>query len=268
MVLTAVGAFLISSQLQTGWLEIAVLAIGGFCVTGASNILNEVLERDFDKLMRRTANRPLASGRMSVSEAVLAAGLLSLVGITMLALFNAFCALLGMIALLIYAFVYTPLKRHSSAAVFIGAISGALPILIGVVAFTGEVTLLALALFSIQFCWQYPHFWSIAYKGYQDYNNAGFKFIPSDTMHNAPSRSIGRSSVIMSIAILPFLGLLFYAGIDSVPSLVLLLIMTLALLAFAIRFKVQFDDRSALALMIASIVYIPALLLTLIIGIV
>ncbi len=266
VVLTAIGAFLIASQLQTGWLELAVLGIGGFCVTAASNILNEVLERDYDKLMKRTMNRPLAAGRMSVSEAVLAAGLLSLVGITLLALFNPFCSLLGMIALLLYAFVYTPLKRHSTSAVFIGAISGALPILIGVVAFTGQLTWLALTLFMIQFCWQYPHFWSIAFKSYADYRIAGFKFIPSESRNQLPSRQIGTSSVVMSIAILPLIALLSFSGIESMLSLSLLSVLTFGLIAVSIRFKVRFDNKSALVLLLTSIVYIPAILLVLIIG--
>jgi len=265
VVLTAVGSYLIASGLTASNIELLVLGLGGFFVTAASNALNEVLERDYDKLMSRTMNRPLAAGRMTVSEAVLAAGLFSLSGITLLALFNPFCALLGMIALILYAFVYTPLKRHSSAAVFIGAISGALPMLIGVVAYTGEITYLALSLFMIQFFWQYPHFWSIAFKGYKDYKIAGFKMVPEGD-GELPSKSIGRSAIVMSIGIIPFVLMLSFAGINSPIVIGTLILLSLVLLGLSFRFHLKFDSRSALTLLFGSIIYIPLVLLVLIIG--
>lgn len=267
VVLTAVGSFVIASQLTAGLFEIMTLALGGFFVTAASNSLNEVLERDYDKLMSRTANRPLASGRMTVSEAVLAAGLFSMLGVTLLALFNPLCGLLGMIALILYAFVYTPLKRYSSAAVLIGAISGALPMLIGVVAFTGEITYLALGLFLLQFFWQFPHFWSIAFKGYKDYQKAGFKFIPYGD-ESIPNKSIGHSSVYMSLGLFPVLGLLYFAGIDSIICLVSLGILTIVFASLAYRFNNRFDDKSALTLLFGSIAYIPLVLIFIILGLI
>ena len=265
VVFTAVGSYVIASGLTAGYVELAILGLGGFFVTAASNALNEVLERDCDRLMTRTKNRPLAAGRMKISEAVLAAGLFSLSGITLLALFNPLSALLGMIALILYAFVYTPMKRHSSAAVFIGAIAGALPILIGFVAFTGEITLLAMTLFMIQFFWQYPHFWSIGFKGYEDYKKAGFKFIP-ESGENLPARTIGINSIIMSSCILPLIGLLYYAGIESLISLGILSVMSIMFIMLSVRFYINFDNKSALILLLGSIVYIPMVLLVLIIG--
>lgn len=265
VVLTAVGSFIIASGLTVTWIQVLLLGLGGFLVTGASNAINEVLERDHDKYMKRTMNRPLVTGRISVSEAVLAAGMMCMVGITLLSLFNPLCGLLGMIAFVLYAFIYTPLKRYSSAAVFVGAISGAMPMLIGVVAFTGELTLLALSLFLIQFFWQYPHFWSIAFKGYKDYKKAGFKFIPEGN-ENVPSKEIGISGILMSLMLIPALGLLFYAGIQSWVTIGVLGLMTISFIALAIRFHLKFDEKTALQLLLGSIAYIPAALLMIIIG--
>jgi protoheme IX farnesyltransferase len=265
VVFTAVGSFIIASGLTVTWIQVLLLGLGGFLVTGASNAINEVLERDHDKYMKRTMNRPLVTGRISVSEAVLAAGMMCMVGITLLSLFNPLCGLLGMIAFVLYAFIYTPLKRYSSAAVFVGAISGAMPMLIGVVAFTGELTLLALSLFLIQFFWQYPHFWSIAFKGYKDYKKAGFKFIPEGD-ENVPSKEIGISGILMSLMLIPALGLLFYAGIQSWVTIGILGLMTISFIALAIRFHLKFDEKTALQLLLGSIAYIPAALLMIIIG--
>ena len=265
VVFTAVGSFIIASGLTVTWIQVLLLGLGGFLVTGASNAINEVLERDHDKYMKRTMNRPLVTGRISVSEAVLAAGMMCMVGITLLSLFNPLCGLLGMIAFVLYAFIYTPLKRYSSAAVFVGAISGAMPMLIGVVAFTGELTLLALSLFLIQFFWQYPHFWSIAFKGYKDYKKAGFKFIPEGN-ENVPSKEIGISGILMSLMLIPALGLLFYAGIQSLVTIGVLGLMTISFIALAIRFHLKFDEKTALQLLLGSIAYIPAALLMIIIG--
>ena len=143
--------------------------IGGFLITGAANALNQALEKGYDARMSRTANRPLPSGRMEESTAVLIAGVMSVFGLIILANLSLWSALLGAISLLLYAFVYTPLKRVSSVAVFVGAIPGALPVLIGTVSAQGELTVLGLCLFAIQFFWQFPHFWAISWLGHQDY---------------------------------------------------------------------------------------------------
>ena len=156
VVFSAVMAYLIAATGTVNWVAVMILALGGFFVAGAANALNQVLERDYDKLMKRTADRPIAAGRMSVSEGVLTAGLLGILGLMLLALFNPWASFFGMMALLSYAFLYTPMKRISPAAIAIGAFPGALPMLIGCVAFQHELTSLALALFALQFFWQFP----------------------------------------------------------------------------------------------------------------
>ena len=129
---------------------------------------------DYDKQMKRTENRPLVTGKMSISEAVLIAGIMSLVGVSLLALFNPLCAFMGMVSLISYAFIYTPLKRQSNIAVMVGAFPGAMPMVIGCTAAEGgQLTILGLSLFALQFVWQFPHFWAIAWLGDEDYKNAG-----------------------------------------------------------------------------------------------
>jgi len=178
VVFSSVVAYMIAAGEQSSWLAIGILAMGGFWVTGAANALNQVLEKDFDKQMKRTADRPLASGRMKMGEAVLAAGFMSLLGISLLALFNPWTAFLGTLALVSYAFIYTPMKRVGPEAVVIGAVPGALPTLIGCTAAQGELSWLGVALFVAQFLWQFPHFWSIGFLGYDDYHKAGYQLVP------------------------------------------------------------------------------------------
>ena len=164
---------------MVSWVAVLLLGVGGFLVTGAANALNQVLEKDYDKLMKRTANRPLAAERMTTSTAVLMAGLMCLLGTFCLSAFNAWAGLLGMLSMVLYAFVYTPMKRFSPLAVVVGAIPGALPLMIGCVAVEGYLSGLAIALFAIQFFWQFPHFFAIAWVGDEDYKRAGFNLLPN-----------------------------------------------------------------------------------------
>ncbi|MBK6995856.1 MAG: protoheme IX farnesyltransferase [Lewinellaceae bacterium] len=161
------------------WGSMLLLAVGGFLVTGAANALNQVLERDYDRLMPRTANRPVVTGRMSVSTAVLLAGLMALFGISMLSWFNPLTGFLGTLSLISYAFIYTPMKRSTPLAVVVGAVPGALPLIIGCVAYEGFISPTAWMLFGLQFLWQFPHFWAVAWLADEDYKKAGFYLLPS-----------------------------------------------------------------------------------------
>jgi protoheme IX farnesyltransferase len=216
-------AFAIAGCGNVSLSAIILLTIGGFLVTGSANALNEVLEREYDQQMSRTSNRPLASGRMSVSEGVLAAGLMAFFGVSTLALFNPLTASLGIVSLLSYAFVYTPMKRISQISVAVGAIPGALPTLIGVVAFEGKISELGLLLFTIQFLWQFVHFWAIAWLADDDYKKAGFIFLPSkygnkDSMTGLYSLFFGILLIVISIYGF-YLG---YTGLYSTIFLVML----------------------------------------------
>ncbi len=263
VVFTAISSFLIASELQFTWLQILLLGIGGFGVAGASNTLNQVLEKDYDKLMQRTMNRPVTAGRMTVSHAVLFAGVLCLVGITALSMFNVWASFLGMLAFVTYAFVYTPLKRHSRAAVLVGAIAGAMPMAIGVVAYSGELTLLAVLLFSIQFAWQYPHFWAIGFLGHEDYKKAGFNFVPM--AGQKPCRSISWVSVLYCIVLLLLPLILIQLGYVGVTGGVSIVVLALVYLWYAVSFYRHFNMASAKKLMFSSLLYIPFVMIILII---
>lgn len=176
---SAVMSYAIVTNGDVNWGAMLLLAVGGFLVTGSANALNQVLERDFDRLMPRTANRPVVTGRMSVSTAVLLAGLMALFGITMLSVFNPLTGFLGTLSLISYAFVYTPMKRSTALSVAVGAIPGALPLIIGCVAYEGYISPTAWMLFALQFLWQFPHFWAVAWLADEDYKKAGFYLLPS-----------------------------------------------------------------------------------------
>ena len=178
VVISSALAYIAAVGLNINFVVLALLCIGGFCCTAASNALNQVLERDFDKLMTRTENRPLAAGRMKTSEAVLFSGLMLLIGTAMLSLISPLASLLCMLSVVIYSFVYTPLKRYTTLSVAIGAIPGSLPVLIGAVAGSGTITILGISLFAIQFMWQFPHFWAIGWLSFDDYKKAGYKLLP------------------------------------------------------------------------------------------
>ena len=255
VVFSAIMGFLIASNGVINWTALAILALGGFLVTGAANTLNQVLEREFDQKMKRTANRPLAAGRMQVSEAVMLAGLMSMAGIILLALFNPLTALLGMLSLICYSFIYTPLKRVGPIAVFVGAIPGALPAMIGVVALQGGLTPLALALFGIQFMWQFPHFWAIAWVGHEDYTNAGFRLLPS--ADGEKDASAGFQSMIYALLILPCIWTPYYLGITGIISASLLTACTLIYAFLGWELYKKCTREAALKLMFSSFIYLP-----------
>jgi protoheme IX farnesyltransferase len=182
VVISAAIAFAVASK-ELNWVKMGWLVLGGFLVTGSSNGFNQILERDLDKLMTRTQNRPLPQDRMSVAEAMVLASVTGIAGIVILWIFmNPLSGILGLLALILYTVVYTPLKRVTPFAVFVGAFPGAIPPLLGCVAATdgfGSIELIGWILFAGQFIWQFPHFWAIAWVLDDDYKKAGFKMLPS-----------------------------------------------------------------------------------------
>ena len=263
VVFSAVIAYLIAAQGSINWIAVAALGVGGFLITAAANTLNQVLERDYDKMMNRTANRPLATGRMSVSEAVMIAGFLSLVGIMLLATFNPWTALLGTISLISYAFVYTPMKRVSPIAVLIGAVPGALPTAIGVVAVEGTITPLAIALFAIQFFWQFPHFWAIAWVGHEDYTRAGFQLLPSKT--GEQDENAGFQSFIYAILLLLVSWMPYALGATGLISAIVLTILGMVYAFYSWELYKKCTREAALKLMFCSFFYLPIALIVLLI---
>ncbi len=244
------------------WFNFIMLTIGGFLVTGSANALNQVLERDFDKLMDRTKERPLPSGQMTVSEAVLIGGIFAAVGITCLSLINPICAFLGTLSLIIYAFVYTPMKRYSTASVAIGAIPGALPVLIGTVAGEGYISAFGLALFMIQFLWQFPHFWAIGWLSFADYKKAGYKLLPINKEGNI-DENLGFYSAIYAFFLIPTCISIYLIDVRvSMVACILSVILAMVYLYFCIAFQQKSERKTAMRLMFSSFFYLPLILAT------
>jgi heme o synthase len=255
VVFSATLSYITTVKGSINWKEVAVLALAGFLVTGASNALNEVFEKDFDKQMKRTENRPLATGRMTVSEAVLAAGLMSLIGLMLLATFNPLTVLLGSLSLVSYAFVYTPMKRVSPIAVMIGAIPGALPAMIGSVAVSGTMTTLAMSLFAIQFLWQFPHFWAIAWLADEDYKKAGFNLLPSTD--GRLDSSVGWNSFMYALFMIPASVAPYALGYTGVVSAIILTVSAAIFAYFAFQLYQKCNNEAARSLMFCSFFYLP-----------
>lgn len=259
VVISSIFGFFIVSQGNFSWVNVLTLFVGGFLVTGAANALNQVFEKDYDILMKRTANRPVASGRMKQTEAIIFAGIACIIGISLLSTFNSVTAFLGMISLVLYAFVYTPLKRYSTIAVAVGAIPGALPVLIGMTAYEGRITVFALLLFVIQFLWQFPHFWAIGFLGYEDYKRAGYKLLPES--NGEIDRNLGLSSMFYATLIIP-VALIMQIRISeiSLTSTVISVILSLIYMYCCFQLHSRFDKKSALILMFYSFLFLPLIL--------
>ncbi len=254
VVFSAVMGYLIATGSQFSWASIILLSLGGFLVTGASNALNQVIEKDTDKLMDRTSDRPLPAGRMSVSEAISAAIFMGLTGVAILWIaFNPLTGVLSFFSLLIYAFIYTPSKKLTSFSVLIGAIPGALPPLLGWVAAKNEIGLEGLILYAIQFIWQFPHFWAIAWVLHDDYLKAGFKMLPG----KGRTKSSAFQTLAYTICLIP-LG--FFPELFGFANTAVTLLLVLTGIFFTMQALKLFGDcemRSAQKLMFGSFIYLP-----------
>jgi protoheme IX farnesyltransferase len=255
VVFSAVIGFLLGAKEGYHMANIFWLMLGGLLVTGASNAINQIIERDIDKLMLRTQNRPLAAARMSVLEAMLASGFMGIAGILLLWYqFNATAGIMAAVSLLTYAFLYTPLKRIHSIAVLVGAIPGALPTAIGYVCATGTIDLVAVLLFAIQFLWQFPHFWAIAWVQYDDYMNANIMLLPSAGGKNKSSalQNVIYTFVLLVVSVMPY----YFAMIGIAGTLVIIFMGSLFLWQ-AVQLWNTCDDHDAKKLMLGSFAYLP-----------
>lgn len=230
------------------------LVIGGFSITGASNGFNQIIERDIDKKMPRTSNRPLATGRMSVTEALISSFAFAIIGLVLLYQINFYSAVLGLLSLFMYVFLYTPLKRISPWAVFVGAFPGAIPPMLGAVAFSGEFGMFAGIMFFVQFMWQFPHFWAIAWVLDEDYKKGGFSLLPSKGRKDKVSAIwiLISSMVMIPAGILPYI----YEQTGT-TSLVVGTIAGIGFFAIALKFYITREDKLARKLMFASFFYLP-----------
>ena len=256
---SAVFGFLLSSN-YINYFSLFILIISGFFITGSSVINNQIIEKNSDKLMNRTKNRPLPTNKISSINALFISLALSISGLILMVLFlNKLTALLSFFSLIIYTFLYTPLKKVGPIAVFVGAIPGALPPLIGWAASTNEIPLEALIIFSIQFIWQFPHFWAIAWVSDDDYKKAGFKLLPNNGKKNLPT-AVNIMTYTMFLIPLGLLPTIFgitglVSGVVAVVCAILFLIQTLWLIK-------DYSKTSALRIMFGSFIYLPVVQLT------
>jgi protoheme IX farnesyltransferase len=261
VVFSASISFLIGSQIVTAtnvngvinWVNWAKLIVGGFLITGAANGFNEIIEKDLDRLMTRTADRPLPAGRMTNGQALVLSLLMGIGGTYLLGSLNLLTGFLSVFAILLYAFVYTPLKQKSPISVFVGAIPGALPPLIGYVAANPTIDQIALILFGIQFIWQFPHFWAIAWVLDDDYKLAGFRLLPTGKRNRVSAViTFIFTLVLVPVSILPtFYGYGgYYVGGVS-------LLMSLIFLYQSFVLMRTLEIKSARQLMFGSFIYLP-----------
>jgi protoheme IX farnesyltransferase len=247
--------YALAAQNNINWVSLCMLTLGGFLLSGASVVINQVIEKDLDKVMNRTMNRPLPTGRVSVQEAIIYSAVLLVVSLFILWLYtNPLTVVLSFVSMLLYCFAYTPLKRVGPIAVFVGAIPGALPPLLGWVAATGVIGYEALIIFGIQFIWQFPHFWAIAWVADDDYKKAGFKLLPS-----GGGKDINTAIQIMiyTMFLIP-LGLLpAKFGITGLDSAIVATVCGVAFFAQTFVLMKTGSRKSALRIMFSSFLYLP-----------
>ncbi len=241
------------------WMVLLKLALGGYCMVGASNAFNQIIEKDLDALMDRTKNRPVPTGRMSSRVALIIASLLTVIGIVLLYTINPKTAMFGAISIFLYTSIYTPLKTMTSLSVFVGAFPGAIPFMLGWVAATGEFGIEAGTLFLIQFFWQFPHFWAIGWFLYDDYEKAGFFMLPTGKKDKGTALQIILYTVWLILAsLLPVLG---YTGrLYMTPiAAVLVFLLGLWMLFYAVKLYKVRTPKAARTLMLVSVSYITLL---------
>lgn len=276
VVFSASVTFLIGSKIQIdrgivesiNWGNWLILIVGGFLVTGAANCFNEIIEKDLDKLMNRTKDRPMPAGRMTTGQGLVLGLIMGILGTWLLGKLNLETGLISVFSILLYAFAYTPLKQKSPIAVFVGAIPGALPPLIGYIAAIGGQSeigyvpvdyQIAVILFLIQFVWQFPHFWAIAWVLDEDYSKAGFRLLPTKKRDKTSAIFTFVSTVILiPVSLLPtFLGFggYYIAGVSIIAGLLFAW--------YAYQLVVKMDMASAKKVMFCSFFYIPLVQLVL-----
>ncbi|MBN8650658.1 MAG: heme o synthase [Cytophagales bacterium] len=237
------------------WQVLIMLTLGGFLLSGASVSINQILEKDLDSLMTRTQNRPLPTARLTVSEATVFTLICLIASLVILWIYtNPLTVVLSIISMLLYSFVYTPLKQVGPIAVFVGAIPGALPPLLGWIAATGSITYEAIIIFGIQFIWQFPHFWAIAWVADDDYKKAGFKLLPSG---GGKDLNTAIQIMVYTLFLIP-LGLLPATfGITGIYSAVVATICGAAFFAQTFSLMKTGSRQSALRIMFGSFIYLP-----------
>lgn len=275
VVFSSIICYLLAPKVvEFSWTMIALLFMGGFLVTGSANAINMTVEKDTDAMMKRTSTRPIAAGRLSVAEGWAFSIITGIVGVGILSyFFNPLSGLLAAFSLFLYAFVYTPLKKVNAIAVLIGAFPGALPCLIGwaagndsVFGYQNSKDWGGWILFLIQFLWQFPHFWAIAWIAHKDYSGAGFKLLPAE---KGPTKFTAIQTVMYAVLLIPicvlpyFIGLTEYETVKGKICLALVMLSNLFLIAQCVRLYQEMNPKAARRVMFSSYIYLPIVLLAL-----
>ncbi|MEO8860685.1 MAG: heme o synthase [Ginsengibacter sp.] len=261
VVFSSVVCYLLAPNITFDLSSVLLLFLAGMLITGSANAINQTVERDTDSLMKRTAGRPVAAGRMSVNEAWAFAVFTGIAGVMLMWLrFNFLSAMLGLFSLILYAFIYTPLKKINSISVLVGAFPGALPCLIGWVAGSGTLNAGGWILFGIQFLWQFPHFWAIAWVAHKDYEKAGFKLLPGK---GGPTKFTALQTIIYSMLMIPVGMLPFYLHISGILSMWILLACNLAMVYLSVMLFRQMNVQAARRVMFGSYFYLMIVFLSL-----
>jgi heme o synthase len=261
VVFSSVVCYLLAPGISFSWEAVLLLFVAGMLITGSANAINQVVEKDTDAMMKRTSSRPVAAGRMSVDEGWTFALIAGTVGVFIMGYyFNWLSAGISAFSLFLYAFVYTPLKKKHSIAVLVGGIPGALPCLIGWVAGTDELSMGGWILFSIQFFWQFPHFWAIAWVAYNDYSKAGFKLLPDK---GGPTKYAAVQALLYSIILVPLGVLPFMWNMTGSVSVVIVGLANLFMIFQCVRLFREMDVKAARRVMFSSYIYLPVVLLAL-----
>lgn len=261
VVFSCVISYLLAPNIAFNFLSVLLLFTGGLLITGSANAINQITEKDTDALMKRTAKRPVANGRMTVSEASTFAAVAAVSGALIIGYwFNWTAAVLSLFSLFLYGFIYTPLKKVHSVSVLVGAVPGALPCLIGWVAATDELSAGGWVLFALQFIWQFPHFWAIAWVAHKDYSAAGFKLMPSDA---GPTKYSAIQAIIYSLLIIPVGVMPYLIHMSGQVSLVIVFVANLFIVWQCIRLYREMNVQAARRVMFSSYIYLPVVLLSL-----
>lgn len=253
VVLSSVLGFGIAPTPFDIW-NLVLLFFGGFFITGASNGFNQIIERDVDGLMKRTKDRPLPTGRMKLSEAYIIASVLAVGGLILLYLISPLSAVLGFLAFFIYVAIYTPLKKVGPIAVFVGAFPGAIPPMLGYVAANGFFGIEPGILFAVQFVWQFPHFWAIAWVSNDEYKKAGYYLLPS---RKGRTRFSAYQIFLYSLVLIPVSVLPWVIGMTGAWSAIVVTIIGVAFAYLGWKHTLEMTNKSAMRIMFASFLYLP-----------
>ncbi|TRZ78722.1 MAG: protoheme IX farnesyltransferase [Chitinophagaceae bacterium] len=262
VVFTCVICYMLAPTVKDyDWSMILGLTFAGLCITGSANAINQAVEKDTDAQMKRTSTRPVASGRMSVRTAYTFAIITGILGVAMMwYFFNISSALLSAFSLFLYAFIYTPLKKINSIAVLVGAFPGALPCLIGWVAGNDDFSYAGWSLFLIQFLWQFPHFWAIAWVSHTDYSKVGFKLLPAN---EGPTRFTALQSIMYAVLMIPVGFLPHYLHLTGSVSMWIVLVANIFMVVQCVRLYQNMGVPAARRVMFSSYIYLPIVYLAL-----